>query len=183
MRIVHTMAPAPTAKGLRIAIRGACNGLNPASRPALGDDHNSVLVQHDVLLDRLALDVQFVGWEVRVWMGDRQANYESRVPTGCSIQWSLRRSSHFLKESRQQHPYNARQHRDPLRARIRGKALLDSMRRPEDDLFEGLVGPAPRRLNLLTVHQALPHADTPVTVCCSRHAPSSPSGKTSRPCH
>ena len=92
MRIVHTIAPAPTAKGLRIAIRGACNGLSPASRPAPGDDQNSVLVQYDVLLDRLSLDVQCVGWEVRVWIGDRQADYESRVPTGCSIQWSLRRS-------------------------------------------------------------------------------------------
>src|SRR4029453_14025127 len=92
MRIVHTMAPDPTARGLRIAIRGSCNGLNPASRPAFGDDQNSVLVQYDVLLDRLALDVQFVEWEVRVWIGDRQANYEMRVPTGCSIQWSLRRS-------------------------------------------------------------------------------------------
>ena len=42
MRIVHTMAPAPSAKGLRIAIRGVCNGLNPASRPTRGDDQNSV---------------------------------------------------------------------------------------------------------------------------------------------
>ena len=50
-----------------------------------------------------------------------------------TIAWQLAgrviRASQFLKEGRQQHPHNTREHRHALLARAGHKALYDAMRR------------------------------------------------------
>ena len=52
-------------------------------------------------------------------------------------------SRHFLQKGRQQHAHHAGQHRDLLAAGVRGNALLDTMRCPEDNLLKGLIGHGP----------------------------------------